>query len=97
MGCVVPILQIDEKKHHLYRKSWRTLKDLNDEEYLQCKEERTGQDDKGDIIPNSISTVSFFFILSISHHWASEASTTLGCSIEISRDIYIGVCLSYVK
>ena len=43
-------------------------------------------------------------------YWASEASPTLGCSIEISRDIYIyiyiciiyvccryGVCLSYVK
>ena len=26
-----------------------------------------------------------------SDHWASEASPTLGCSIEISRDIY--VCL----
>ena len=23
------------------------------------------------------------------HYWASEASPTLGCSIEISRDIYI--------
>ena len=32
-------------------------------------------------------------------HWASEASPTLGCSIEISRDIYIYMCmcLSYVK
>ena len=37
--------------------------------------------------------------------WASEASPTLGCSIEISRDIYMlsvcrmsyVVCLSYVK
>ena len=25
----------------------------------------------------------------ISDNWASEASPTLGCSIEISRDIYI--------
>ena len=25
-------------------------------------------------------------------YWASEASPTLGCSIEISRDIYIYVC-----
>ena len=39
-----------------------------------------------------------------SANWASEASPTLGCSIEISRDIYIYVvgmsyvvCLSYVK
>ena len=35
------------------------------------------------------------------YYWASEASPTLGCSIEISRDIYISVCmsvcLSYVK
>ena len=25
-------------------------------------------------------------------NWASEASPTLGCSIEISRDIYMSVC-----
>ena len=32
----------------------------------------------------------------IQHNWASKASpSTLGCSIEISRDIYVGnVCLS---
>ena len=30
------------------------------------------------------------------YNWASEASPTLGCSNEISRDI-VGVCLSYVK
>ena len=30
-------------------------------------------------------------------NWASEASPTLGCSIEISRDIYMSVCrMSYV-
>ena len=28
-------------------------------------------------------------------NWASEASPTLGCSIEISRDIYI-ICVSVV-
>ena len=31
------------------------------------------------------------------HNWASEASPTLGCSIEISRDIYmyiICICMS---
>ena len=27
-----------------------------------------------------------------STNWASEASPTLGCSIEISRDIYLCVC-----
>ena len=38
------------------------------------------------------------------HNWASEASPTLGCSIEILRDIFLSVCrmsyvvcLSYVK
>ena len=30
------------------------------------------------------------------HNWASEASPTLGCSIEISRDIYIYVHVSVV-
>ena len=33
-------------------------------------------------------------------NWASEASPTLGCSIEISRDIYVGMyvgmCMSVV-
>ena len=28
----------------------------------------------------------------LSDYWASEASPTLGCSIEISHDIYIYVC-----
>ena len=36
-----------------------------------------------------------------SNNWASEASPTLGCSIEISRDIYMYmyICryVSYVK
>ena len=30
-------------------------------------------------------------------NWVSEASPTLGCSIEISRDIYIFMCLSWSK
>ena len=30
------------------------------------------------------------------HNWASEASPTLGCSIEISRDIYMYVHESVV-
>ena len=29
-------------------------------------------------------------------NWESEASPTLGCSIEISRDIYMSVCMSVV-
>ena len=40
-------------------------------------------------------------VIKLVNNWASEASPTLGCSIEISRDIYmyiyIYVCLSYVK
>ena len=31
----------------------------------------------------------------IQYYWASEASPTLGCSIEISRDIYIPYFLDY--
>ena len=31
--------------------------------------------------------------IEILYDWASEASPTLGCSIEISRDIYIYVCV----
>ena len=27
--------------------------------------------------------------------WTSEASRTLGCSIEISHDIYVSVCMSW--
>ena len=38
-----------------------------------------------------------YYISFIKDYWASEASPTLGCSIEISRDISIYVCLSYVK
>ena len=36
------------------------------------------------------------WLMSIIHNWASEASPTLGCSIEISRDIYYVVGMSYV-
>ena len=32
-----------------------------------------------------------------SSYWASEASPTLGCSIQISRDIYMFMCLSWSK
>ena len=54
----------DEKRHHLYNKKKRTLKNLNlwmDEEYLQCKEEKTVRDHKRDIIPNCIISYCFFF------------------------------------
>ena len=35
-----------------------------------------------------VSCKLFFYLLHICY-WASEASPTLGCSIEISRDMYI--------
>ena len=38
--------------------------------------------------------VRFFFDLVIFIYWASEASPTLGCSIEISHDICIYVGMS---
>ena len=39
---------------------------------------------------------TYFYHL-CSHNWASEASPTLGCSIEISRYIYICLGLSMGK
>ena len=30
-------------------------------------------------------------------NWTSEASHTLGCSIEISRDIYMSVCMNVCR
>ena len=40
-----------------------------------------------------------FFCLFVNAYWASEASPTLGCSIENSRDICMYICryVSYVK
>ena len=35
-------------------------------------------------------------LLEFLSNWASEASPTLGCSIEILRDIYIYVCMSTI-
>ena len=35
--------------------------------------------------------------LSQLHYWVSEASPTLGCSIEISRDIYMSVGMSVMS
>ena len=40
---------------------------------------------RNSLVENSSSSFS------TSNNWASEASPTLGCSIEISRDIYIYV------
>ena len=37
-----------------------------------------------------------FLLHSILFYWASEASPTLGCSIEISRDICIYIIYMYV-
>ena len=49
------------KQHRLYRLFWKLLKDLGvwgDEEYLQRKEGRTVRDDRREIIPACIITVS---------------------------------------
>ena len=57
----------------------------------------------GSVFPQPDKNMKFLRFLHHQYHnnWASEASPTLGCSIEISRDIYmyiyIYVCLSYVK
>ena len=40
---------------------------------------------------------TIFLVYVCMYNWASEASPTLGCSIEISRDIYMSVCLSWSK
>ena len=32
-------------------------------------------------------------VVKVVNNWASEASPTLGCSIEISRDICIYICI----
>ena len=32
-------------------------------------------------------------VAKVGNNWASEASPTLGCSIEILRDIYMSVCM----
>ena len=37
--------------------------------------------------------IEFMILAHILHYWVSEASPTLGCSIEISRDICMLVCL----
>ena len=44
------------------------------------------KDKKKHPVPNAVSSRRFHCI---SPNWASEASPTLGCSIEISHDIYI--------
>ena len=47
-------------------------------------------------LSDSLHACEFTHLLKLFHNWESEASPTLGCSIEISRDIYIymlSVCL----
>ena len=53
-----------------------------------------------DILFRGVDLLSDSHIYNYSiNNWASEASPTLGCSIEISRDIYMYICryVSYVK
>ena len=49
-----------EKRHMLYKKFWRTLKDLGvwqDPEYLKQKVQRTARDDQRDIMPDCVLRV----------------------------------------
>ena len=51
-----------EKRHCLYYKFWGLLQDLGvwrDETYLERKEERTVRDDRRDIMPFCVITVSY--------------------------------------
>ena len=48
--------------------------------------------DSGVILYSKLNALSYDI-----YYWASEASPTLGCSIEISRDICRYVCLSWSK
>ena len=41
-----------------------------------------------------VALLSALLAKHIHNYWASKASPTLGCSIEISRDIYMYECLS---
>ena len=43
------------------------------------------------LIKSALLTGRRVVIIIINYYWASEASPTLGCSIEISRDIYIHI------
>ena len=45
---------------------------------------------------SSIPGMILLFFFNGVHYWASEASPTLGCSIEISHEIYMSVDMSVV-
>jgi len=50
-----------EKRHRLYRKFWRLLKDLGvwrDREYLMRKAAKTSREDRREIIPDCVIKVS---------------------------------------
>lgn len=69
-GSASPHDANDEKRHVLYRKFWRTLKGLglwDNAEYLARKELRTTRDDRREIIPDCVITVSFYTHLVHNH------------------------------
>ena len=60
-GSASPHPANSEKRHMLYRKFWRLLKDRcvwQDAEYLRRKEGRTVRDDRRDIMPTCVQLVS---------------------------------------
>ncbi len=60
-GACGPHPANDEKRYRLYQSFWGLLNTLGvwrDEEYLQRKEQRTVREDKRDIIPKCVVTVS---------------------------------------
>ena len=57
-----------EKRHMLYCKFWRLLKDMGvwrDEEYVRRKQEKTEKDDRREIIPQCIIMVSVTVIIHV--------------------------------
>ena len=61
IGSASPHSANAEKRHRLYQKFWRLLKDLcvwQDEEYLRRKEARTTRDDRRDVMPTCVKLVS---------------------------------------
>ena len=61
----------DGKRHRLYRMFWGLLNTLGvwkDEEYLQRKKTQTVRDDKRDIIPKCIITVSVNNFIQVPNH-----------------------------
>ena len=66
---------------------------------LSLEEKPTILDELSSKTHRQLAEIRHLYMANTHYNWASEASPTLGCSIEISRDIYIymSVCLSWSK